>query len=843
MAVKNRSPADAAVPLRTSQPDPGRALDFLRGGGEMGGLIRTRDWAATPLGNPAGWPQALRTGVRLMLNSGHPMYIWWGPHGICLYNDAYRQSIGPERHPDSLGKPARDVWEEIWPIIGPQIEQVMAGGGATWHENALVPITRNGRREDVYWTYSYSPIDDDTAPNGVGGVLVVCAETTKVVLATRRIAEDREHLLQLLKQMPGFVAVLNGPQHVYEYVNDAYIQMSGARAFIGNPVREVFPELEHQMYFALLDQVYAGGKPFVAKSLPVRLRGEAQDRFLDLLYEPIRAKDGTVTGIFVGGYDVTEQQRVLTTLRSTAERLRELNAELERKVIERTQARGRTWQFSPDLMGALNPSGYFETSNPAWLTILGWTEHEVASMPIWDFLHPDDVERTRQGFSLTQVGQPAVRFANRYRTRDGGYRWISWVGVPEEGMVYCTGRDITEERAAEAELQAAQAALRQAQKMEAVGQLTGGLAHDFNNLLAAISGSVEVIGGLIKRGRIDDVDRYINAAQSSTRRAAALTQRLLAFSRRQTLDPRPIDVNRLVDGMEELIRRTVGPAVHVEVRAAPDLWTTKVDGPQLENALLNLCINARDAMAPDGGRLSIVTGNEPLDERVARERDMQGGEYIVLSVTDTGIGMPPDVIERAFDPFFTTKPTGEGTGLGLSMVYGFARQSGGQVRITSQLASGTTMQIYLPRHLGSAEHAAAEVQPVDGEKGHGESVLVVDDEPTIRMLIRDVLLDQGYQPLEASDGPTALKLLQSNMRIDLLITDVGLPGGLNGRQIADAARVSRPGLKVLFITGYAQNVAIGNGQMEPGMEVLTKPFVVADLGCRIRSLIDSEPGA
>jgi signal transduction histidine kinase len=380
-------------------------------------------------------------------------------------------------------------------------------------------------------------------------------------------------------------------------------------------------------------------------------------------------------------------------------------------------------------------------------------------------------------------------------------------------------------------------ALRQAQKMEAVGQLTGGLAHDFNNLLAGISGSIEVVSEMVKRGKFSDLDRFISAAQNSARRAATLTQRLLAFSRRQTLDPKPTDVNRLVSGMEDLIRRTVGPTVELEVVGAGGLWLSKVDPTQLETALLNLCINSRDAMAPEGGRLTVETANKWLDEHAAKERDLPPGQYISLCVTDTGTGMTPAVIARAFDPFYTTKPVGEGTGLGLSMVYGFARQSGGQVRIYSEVGKGTTMCIYLPRHFGTLEKVPGQETTLPVETGHGETVLVVDDEATIRMLIREVLLENGYRPLEASDGPAALAILQSNIPIDLLITDVGLPGGLNGRQVADAARVSRPNLKVLFITGYAENAVIGNGVLQPGMEVLTKPFVISTLGNRIRQLI------
>ncbi len=380
--------------------------------------------------------------------------------------------------------------------------------------------------------------------------------------------------------------------------------------------------------------------------------------------------------------------------------------------------------------------------------------------------------------------------------------------------------------------------LRQAQKMEAVGQLTGGLAHDFNNLLTGISGSLERLQARLSQGRVDDLERYIVVAQGAAKRAAALTHRLLAFSRRQTLDPKPTSVNRLVTGMEELVRRTVGPATTVEVVAAVGLWATLIDPGQLENALLNLCINARDAM-PDGGRLTIETGNTWLDQRAARERDLAPGQYVSLCVSDTGVGMTPDVIAHAFDPFFTTKPIGMGTGLGLSMVYGFAQQSGGSTRIYSKPGHGATVCLYLPRHDGEAE-SADELDDTRNEAPHvgqGETVLVVDDEPAVRMLVAEVLEDLGCTAIEAEDGAAGLRVLRSDTRIDLLITDVGLPGGLNGRQVADAARAVRPGLRVLFITGYAENAVVGNGLLEPGMQVLTKPFAMETLASRIRDLM------
>ncbi len=375
--------------------------------------------------------------------------------------------------------------------------------------------------------------------------------------------------------------------------------------------------------------------------------------------------------------------------------------------------------------------------------------------------------------------------------------------------------------------------------MEAVGQLTGGLAHDFNNLLTGIAGSLELMATRIAQGRIHELDRYIAAAQGAAKRAAALTHRLLAFSRRQTLAPRPVQANRLVTGMEDLIRRTIGPAVQLEVVGAGGLWTTFADPNQLENSLLNLCINARDAM-PHGGRLTIETGNRWLDRRTAREHGLEPGQYISICVSDTGTGMTPDVVARAFDPFFTTKPIGMGTGLGLSMVYGFAKQSGGEVRIYSEPGQGTMVCIYLPRFRGEAEDDVA--SPGAARAPHaeqGETVLVVDDEPTVRMLITDTLQELGYSAVEAADGAAALRILQSDARIDLLVTDVGLPGGMNGRQVADGGRFLRPGLKVLFITGYAENAVIGDGHLEPGMQVLTKPFAMEDLAGRIKDLIGS----
>jgi len=368
--------------------------------------------------------------------------------------------------------------------------------------------------------------------------------------------------------------------------------------------------------------------------------------------------------------------------------------------------------------------------------------------------------------------------------------------------------------------------------MEAVGQLTGGLAHDFNNLLAGIAGAYEMIGVRLAQGRTGEIEKYVAAGQGAARRAAGLTHRLLAFSRRQTLTPKSIVINRLLPDLAELVRRTVGPSIEVETIAAGGLWPALVDANQLENALLNLCINARDAM-PNGGKITIETGNKWLDERAAKERGIEPGQFVTVCVSDTGSGIDKAILPRVFDPFFTTKPTGQGTGLGLSMVYGFARQSHGHVRITSEVGQGTMVRIYLPRYPGEEEIDESGRMVAAPPEAASETVLIVDDEPTVRMLVVDALGDRGYACIEAEDGPAGLRILQTDERIDLLITDVGLPGGLNGRQVADAARALRPELKVLFITGYAENAALNHGHVERGMEVLTKPFAVDDLVNRV----------
>ena len=535
------------------------------------------------------------------------------------------------------------------------------------------------------------------------------------------------------------------------------------------------------------------------------------------------------------------RSRRMAELAEAQQDLRRLNEVLQGAVRDRTRERDQLWTLGEDLIVVAGYDDALLKVNPYWTRLLGWTEAEILAGGYARLIHPDDLERVNRELMRMRTSGATARYENRVLAKDGSQRWIAWTLTPDPGAenLLGVGRDVTEAKAREEELAKAHDSLRQSQKMEAVGQLTGGLAHDFNNLLTGITGSLDLMRRRISQGRIGELGRYVDLAMSSAERAAALTHRLLAFSRRQTLDAKPTEVGRLVSGMTDLIRRTIGPSVDLDIVSTPDAWIALVDPNQLENALLNLCINARDAM-PDGGRLTVETTNRLIDTHGGLMRDIEPGPYLILTVTDTGTGMSPDIVERVFEPFFTTKPLGMGTGLGLSMIYGFAKQSGGQVRIHSQPGLGTTVTLFLPRHDGDAIRTA-EINDTTAalpRAEEGETVLVVDDEPAVRLLVGEVLADLGYTAVEAGDGAGGLRILQTDMRVDLLVTDVGLPGGMNGRQVADAARVLRPGLKVLFITGYAETAAVSGTHLDPGMAVLTKPFALDELATRIRGLIE-----
>jgi PAS domain S-box-containing protein len=1087
------------------------ADSLIASGGETGCLIAGYDWSKTSIGPIAGWPQSLRTALGLLLRSPVPIVMLWNEDGVMLYNDAYSVFAGG-RHPQLLGSRVREGWPEV-ADFNDNIMKVGLGGGTLAYRKHVLVLNRTGVPEEVWLDLDYSPVPDESGKPA--GVIAIVVEITERVKAERAAEAERERQRDMLQQMPGFAAILEGPQHVYTYVNDAYIAISGGRPFIGLPVREAFSELEGQGIFELLDGVYTTGEPYVARSLPVRFAGEGEDRFLDFVYAPVRDAEGQVSGIFVGGYDVSQSHRFerrretlmrltdeirdlddpteiaftaarllgetfkvsragyglidrehetitierdwnapgitslagvlhfrdygsyiedlkrgdtvvfadaekdqrtlanagalkaisaqsvvnmpvtqqgrfvgllylnhggvrswsgddLLLIREVAERthtaaerarvaleLRELNANLQKEIIDRSQVGGQYWQICPDLLCVLRSDGYFRSFNPSWERMLGFSDAELRAMPYSALLHPEDTERTYREFAHLMAGNAIPRFENRYIRKDGTSLWIAWTASPYGDAYYCAGRDITAERQQAEELAEARSArdriwnnsrdlnivvdaggffqaanpawqdilgyapdeilghhfedfmvpedvepsnhaladavadhdltryvnrfrhkdgsvrwiswntslegeyvyaygrdisperhqaealqraeeqLRQAQKMEAVGQLTGGIAHDFNNMLAVVMGSLDLLNRRIgpedPRGR-----RYVEAAMEGARRAANLTQRLLAFSRQQPLRPESIDANKLVAGMSDLLRHSIGTDIRLETVLSGGLWRVNVDPNQLESVILNLGVNGRDAM-PEGGKLTIETQNAHLDARyVATELGVPAGQYVLVAITDTGTGMPPQVMAKAFDPFFTTKEVGKGTGLGLSQVYGFVKQSGGHVKIYSEVGEGTSIKIYLPRagnNEGEAVEVEASVDILCGDER--EIILVVDDEPAVRQFSVDALSELGYRVLEAESAAVALNLLRANPDISLLFTDIVMPD-TNGRKLADEAQTIRPGLKVLYTTGYTRNAVVHNGIVDKGVELIGKPYTVDELAARVRAILDAE---
>ena len=515
--------------------------------------------------------------------------------------------------------------------------------------------------------------------------------------------------------------------------------------------------------------------------------------------------------------------------------LRLLNQTLEKRVAQSTADRNRMWTLSTDVMMVAGLDGTLNSVNPAWTHLLGWQETELIGANVMDFVVPEERAALQAGLDALSRGTAPRLIELTMRTGNGGSRRIEWSAVAADNLLQAVGRDVTAEREAEEALRQAEEALRHSQKMDAIGQLTGGIAHDFNNMLTAIIGSMEVVKRRIRDGRYDDVQSFMDSGIGAANRAAALTHRLLAFARRQPLDPKAVDVNQLINGMEDLLERTLGEKIKLVVRLAPELGPALTDAHQLENAILNLAINARDAM-PQGGTLTIATENAVIKSREQYGQEtIDAGDYTVVCVGDTGVGMSPDTLSKVFEPFFTTKPIGQGTGLGLSMIYGFAKQSRGHVRVESAENVGTTFRLYLPRYQGAVETRA--VAPArDAATGAGETVLVIEDDSAVRLIISNVLQDLGYACLEASDGQAALPILTSNTPLDLLITDVGLPG-MNGRQIAEIARQHRPDLKILFVTGYAEHATGHAPFLARGMEMVTKPFALDALALKIRDML------
>ncbi|OWK29016.1 ATP-binding protein [Sphingomonas mucosissima] len=868
------------IPITGQEP----YADVFVGDSEMARLMRAHDWAGTALGSPECWPNALKVALRLLLTSRFEMWLGWGPDINFFYNDAYRPTLGI-KHPQSLAMPTQALWAEIWDDIKDRLATVYQTGQSTWDRALLLVLERNGYPEETYHTFSYSPLIGDTGQ--VEGVFCAVSEETDRVISERRLASlrelasglaaaqenaevigamqaalshnaqdlpfslvytlredtppvlvtaagmaadhplaapdhwdlsrvlrgtgvivedapagdlpcgawnkpprqvaivplagqrshrprgavvvglnpyrpvsadylsflellagqiasrlasaelmerrtrERDRVRELFQQAPSFMCILAGPEHRFELVNDAYMKLVGRRDLLGRPVREALPEIAEQGFFELLDTVYGQGGPFVGRNMPVLLQRTAdatpEERFVHLVFQPINDTTGAVSGIFVDGYDVTDQKRA-------EDQLHQLNETLEQRVSARTE----------ELRLALEQ------------------------------LHHEARER-----------------------------------------------------------ETVEQALRQSQKLEALGKLTGGVAHDFNNLLQVISGNLQLLGRDVAGN--PRAEKRVENAMAGVTRGAKLASQLLAFGRRQPLQPKVLHLGRLIASMDDLLRRSLGEDVEIETIIAGGLWNTLIDPGQIENAILNLAINARDAME-DGGQLTIEANNAFLDDEYCRQHnDVTPGQYVMIAVTDTGSGIPQDIIDEVFEPFFSTKPEGKGTGLGLSMVHGLVKQSGGHVKIYSEVNEGTTIKLYLPRAVEDedliTDISAAPVQ------GGSETVLVVEDDDEVRETAVALMSELGYHVLKSRDALSALNVIESGIAIDLLFTDVVMPGPLRSPELARKAKERLPQLCVLFTSGYTENAIVHHGRLDPGVELLSKPYTREALARKVRHVL------
>jgi PAS domain S-box-containing protein len=845
--------------------------------GSLSALVAGFDWAATALGPREQWPGYMQAIVRMLLASPLAIVTLWGPDGILIYNDAYARFAGA-RHPRLLGAKVLEGWPEATDLNRRVLQLGFAGRTLSLRDERLV-LRRHGFAEELWLDLDYSPITDDAGKPVA--VLAVLTETTqRVRLERARAADitalnesaarhrclaelgDRLRALETTDEIANAAAeilcrCLNGSRAGY-----AVIDEEGYSNVVNDWTNGRVKSLAGRHLFSALGDSFVGplsrGEAIaVADVLDHPVTADNPQAWLELrtravMNVPLLENHRVAALMYVHDENARAwKPSEIMLMRDVADRtweamgrarategLRRLNESLAGQVRERTAERDRMWLLSTDLMLVAAFDSTIQAVNPAWRNLLGWREDELIGHSLREFIHPDDVAGALSRLQLHAARTSEQTAQCRYLKKGGGYLWVAWTAVPDEHFVHAVGRDVTAQIEQAEALRAAEEALRQAQKMEAVGQLTGGIAHDFNNILQGIAGSLDLVKKRIEQGRMDEIAGYADSAMASASRAAALTHRLLAFSRRQPLDPKPVDANPLILAMRDLLARTLGAQIELVLELAEPLWTMQCDPNQLDSAVLNLAINARDAM-PDGGRLVIATGNVSLDEGLAAKTgNIAAGDYVCITVADSGTGMSPDVIRRAFDPFYTTKPIGQGTGLGLSMVYGFMLQSGGHADIESAPGRGTTVRLYLPRGDGVVE-AAAEVPAVgDLAVAGGKVVLVLEDEPVVRSIVVEVLQDLGLQAIEAANGAEGLDILRSRQRVDLLVTDIGLPG-LNGRQVAEAARLEKPNLKILFMTGYAETVSVADGFLAPGMEMITKPFAIDSLALRIKSLIET----
>ncbi|CAI8718240.1 two-component system, cell cycle sensor histidine kinase and response regulator CckA [Pseudomonas sp. IT-196MI5] len=829
-------------------------------------LIARIDWASSPLGAASTWPQSLRTAVDIVIHSPMPMLLLWGPQLTQIYNDGFAL-LSASKHPHAFGQPTHLIWPELKDFTDPIYSAVLQGQVRTYSEQRFT-LQREGRETDLWLDLTYSPIRDESAK--VAGILVTAIETNerrRIALeleqrsaASLKAQRETEERLQLALAATDAVGTWDWDISEDRFIADAnFAQLHG-----------IDPAMASQLPISeYLHGVHPQDRALIARSIKHcithgteyaeeyrLLQTDGQMRWVFARGRCYKDHHGRPMRFLGAALDLTERKH-------TEQALRQSQTELQLII-----------NAMPVLISYVDREERFRLNNAAYLDWYGLTPQELYGLTILEVLGEETYALCAPYITEALSGRPCS-FSISTPHRDGSIRQALMNYLPRHGAdgavngFYLFVIDETESKKTEEALrnlnetleervaartrqlaeanerlqnemferERAEDTLRHAQKMDAVGQLTGGIAHDFNNMLTGIIGSLDLMQRYIADGRTSEIGRFTEAAVSSANRAAALTHRLLAFSRRQSLNRKPLNPNKLIHSLEDLFSRTKGDHIELKLQLAEDIWRISTDVSQLENALLNLVINARDAM-PDGGVLQIETANVHLDgSDITTLEPVKAGDYVMITVSDNGAGMTPLVLAKAFDPFFTTKPIGQGTGLGLSMIYGFAQQSGGHVSLFSLPERGTSVRLYLPR-LHSVEPEKV-LSPVVGEAPAaiaGETVMLVEDDAAVRMLVLDLLKELGYRAHEAEDAKGALPVLESDLRVDLLVTDVGLPG-MNGRQLAEIARQYRPELKVLFMTGYAEIAAERQGFLEDGMDMVAKPFSIDLLANKIRTMI------
>ena len=827
------------------------------GGGEAGALVREFDWSKTSLGPISSWPANLRHKVNSVVNSPIPQVLMWGKDHVMIYNDGYIEIAG-NYHPRALGGTVPAIWPEIWDWNRTVLAAGFGGAVQSYRDQTMV-LNRNGQPEEVVFDLFYTPIHNDGGT--VDAVLCTVLENTEKVRAVSDLAASREELSRLTDALPILVGFIDR-DHVYRFANRGYLEWFNRRPedVLGRRAVEVVGEAFYQARLPYIERAMAGETVIHDTAI---LCPDGTTRAAEIRHVPRHTAKGDVDGCYVLIIDIETRKRVELELTVSNNRFRAaVNA-----------VHGVLWTNSPD--------GKMLGVQSGWAGLTGQTMEQYQDYGWADVVHPEDRDGSLKSWNEAVAAKSTYVWEHRVLRHDGVYRTFAVRGVPildaSGEIIEWVGvhTDITDQRAAESALQEhsanlereirhrrraedqlrqlneglearvtseiaerrqAERALQQAQKMESIGQLTGGVAHDFNNLLQVVAGNLQLLAKDVVGN--ERAERRVGNALAGVSRGAKLASQLLAFGRRQALEPRVINVGRFVAGMDDLLRRSIGEAIEVEVITAGGLWNTFADPAQVENALLNLAINARDAMA-GSGKLTIEVGNASLDQDYARTHaEVEAGQYVMLAVTDTGSGMAPEIVDKVFEPFFSTKPEGKGTGLGLSMVYGFVKQSGGHVKIYSEIDQGTTVKVYLPRSLSNEDREiVVQSGPI---VGGSETVLVVEDDDEVRGIVVETLTDLGYRVLTARDAQAGLTVAESGVPIDVIFTDVVMPGSMKSSEMARRAKERLPNLAILFTSGYTENSIVHGGKLDAGVELLSKPYTREALARRLRHVIANQ---